>query len=190
MLFRIKSFFQFLYSSTNQHGVHSPFVYSLVTLCFYDKKHKDYYRTLLEFQKNGTRPKYVAKKYAKLFNRFINYLDIKKVYLDESIPKQAEELLKIGKEVSVSKQSKEEEKFDFLFMDLDLHTTEEIIKIFPYTHNDAVLVLKNPYKTRQSLEKWSVLKLKPEVKVTINTYNYGFIFFRKEQVKEHFVIRV
>lgn len=190
MLFRIKSFFQFISSSTNQHGVHSPFVYSLVTLCFYDKKHKEFYLKLQKFYKEETPPLYVTKKYVKLLNRIVVYLNIKNIYIGESIPKQVEELLKIGKEVSISKQSKEGEKFDLLFMDLDLHTTAEIIKIFSATHNDTVLVLKNPYKTPQSLAKWNILKLKPEVKVTINTYSYGFIFFRKEQVKEHFVIRV
>ncbi|MDO9038458.1 MAG: class I SAM-dependent methyltransferase, partial [Lutibacter sp.] len=32
--FKIRSFFLFLWASTNKHGVHSPFVYDLVTNCF------------------------------------------------------------------------------------------------------------------------------------------------------------
>lgn len=34
---RIISYFSFWMRSTNQHGVHSPFVYSMVTQCFYKK---------------------------------------------------------------------------------------------------------------------------------------------------------
>lgn len=53
MWYKIKQYIIFLLKSTNQHGVHSPFVYNLITKCFYDKKnHKQYalinkYRTQL-----------------------------------------------------------------------------------------------------------------------------------------------
>ena len=37
MWYQIKSRLNFLLNSSNQHGIHSPFVYDLVTKCFYDK---------------------------------------------------------------------------------------------------------------------------------------------------------
>ena len=37
MWYRIKSRLNFLLKSSNQHGIHSPFVYDLITKCFYDK---------------------------------------------------------------------------------------------------------------------------------------------------------
>lgn len=43
MLFQIKSFLKFLAKSTNQHGVHSPFVFDLLTKCFYDTDRKKWY---------------------------------------------------------------------------------------------------------------------------------------------------
>jgi len=45
-IYSAKSFLFFLIKSTNQHGVHSPFVYNLVTQCFYDIKKYDDYKTL------------------------------------------------------------------------------------------------------------------------------------------------
>ena len=33
-----KKYLSFLWKSTNQHGVHSPFVFRLVTKCFYNKE--------------------------------------------------------------------------------------------------------------------------------------------------------
>ena len=37
MLYRIRAYWRFLKRSTNEHGVHSPFVFALVTECFYTK---------------------------------------------------------------------------------------------------------------------------------------------------------
>lgn len=38
MLYQIRSYITFLLKSTNQHGVHSPFVYDLLTKCIYKKQ--------------------------------------------------------------------------------------------------------------------------------------------------------
>ena len=35
---KIFSFIKFILNSTNQHGIHSPFVFDLTTRCFYNKK--------------------------------------------------------------------------------------------------------------------------------------------------------
>src|SRR5690606_11266690 len=50
MLFQIKSYFKFLIKSTNAHGVHSPFVYDLVTKCFYDKSDYPQYSVLNRYR--------------------------------------------------------------------------------------------------------------------------------------------
>jgi hypothetical protein len=39
-------------------------------------------------------------------------------------------------------------------------------------------------------EAWEIIKKNPKVTVTIDTFQWGIVFFRKEQLKEHFVIRV
>ena len=42
-LFALKSYLNFILKSSSQHGVHSPFVYDLITKCFYNKaKHEEY----------------------------------------------------------------------------------------------------------------------------------------------------
>src|SRR6187402_2891781 len=52
MLFQIKSYLQFLWHSKNEHAVHSPFVFNLLTKCFYDKKIKSEYNTLKKYRNN------------------------------------------------------------------------------------------------------------------------------------------
>ena len=46
----IKSYLNFLWNSTNQHGVHSPFVFDLVTKCFYDKTNHPEYSILKNYR--------------------------------------------------------------------------------------------------------------------------------------------
>ena len=50
MWFQIKSYLKFLWNSKNQHGVHSPFVFLLVTKCFYDQKKYPQYKLLHEYR--------------------------------------------------------------------------------------------------------------------------------------------
>ena len=50
LLFSIQSYLQFLWNSKNQHGVHSPFVFDLVTKCFYDTTSKPEYGLLKKYR--------------------------------------------------------------------------------------------------------------------------------------------
>ena len=58
MIYQIKAYLKFLLRSTNQHGVHSPFVYNLVTKCFYDKKKIKEFRKIKEFNRRLKRISY------------------------------------------------------------------------------------------------------------------------------------
>ena len=50
MLFQLKSYLKFLWKSKNEHAVHSPFVFNLVTKCFYDKKQKYEYTIITNYR--------------------------------------------------------------------------------------------------------------------------------------------
>ena len=51
MWYRLISYLRFLIRSTNQHGVHSPFIYKLVTECFYDRQTYPEYDLLKTYNK-------------------------------------------------------------------------------------------------------------------------------------------
>ena len=38
-------------------------------------------------------------------------------------------------------------------------------------------------------EAWEIIKKHPKVTVTIDTFQWGIVFFRSEQVKEDFIVR-
>ena len=57
-------------------------------------------------------------------------------------------------------------------------------------HNETVFVIKNIHTNPDFWSAWEEIKSAPSVKVTIDTFYCGLVFFRKEQEKEHFTIRV
>lgn len=52
LLHSIHSYSRFLAKSTNQHGVHSPFVFQLVTKCLYEKQTKPAYQLWKKYQQD------------------------------------------------------------------------------------------------------------------------------------------
>ena len=57
-------------------------------------------------------------------------------------------------------------------------------------HNNSMLILEGIYNTTQQTKRWKAIKNLNEVTVTIDLYCCGIVFFRKEQAKEHFKIRI
>ena len=51
MWYKIIQYIKFWLKSKNQHGVHSPFVYDLITKCFYNKTPRSDYKNLLNYRK-------------------------------------------------------------------------------------------------------------------------------------------
>lgn len=256
MLQSINSYLKFIWNSTNQHGVHSPFVYNLVTKCFYDKKKyneylilKDYRNSLLQNKntievtdfgagsrifKSTTRPiNQIAKnagissKRAKLLFRIVRYF-------------QPENILEIGTSLGLStsalalgnKNSKiialegcpntinqcklQLQKFDIHNVECVNTKFEDYLKnlqlstykliyfdgnhskkatlnyfeiLLPTISNESIWIFDDIHWSEDMVEAWQTIKNHPKVTVTIDTYQWGIVFFRAEQVKEHFVIR-
>ncbi|NJW55521.1 class I SAM-dependent methyltransferase, partial [Salinimicrobium sp. CDJ15-91] len=63
-------------------------------------------------------------------------------------------------------------------------------KLLPTIHNNSVMIFDDIHWSKGMEEAWEEIKAHPEVRVTIDTFQWGLVFFRREQEKEHFVIRV
>ena len=57
-------------------------------------------------------------------------------------------------------------------------------------NNDSVLIFDDIYWSPAMTEAWSQIIQHPKVTVSIDTFYWGLLFFRKEQEKQHFIIRV
>ncbi|OIV43823.1 O-methyltransferase [Flavobacterium johnsoniae] len=262
MLFQIKSYLKFLWNSKNEHGVHSPFVFSLLTKCFYDKKPKPEYQILKNYRKSllenknfievtdfGAGSKVfksnrrqiskiastagISPKRAELLFRVTHYFQPKnileigtslglatsalalgntkaKVITLEGCPQTADQCqlqlqkFNLNNVDSVITEfesylqdvklrlNAETENFDLIYFDGN-HSKKATLAYFelllPTINNDSVWIFDDIHWSPEMEEAWEIIKNHPKVKVTIDTFQWGFVFFRYEQEKEHFIIR-
>ncbi|MEQ6122758.1 class I SAM-dependent methyltransferase [Pseudotenacibaculum sp. MALMAid0570] len=258
MFSRIFSYINFLSKSKNQHGVHSPFVFNLITQCFYDKHTKPDYSILNNYRKDllsnkkeisvsdfGAGSKIfssnlrkiakiakhagISKKRGELLFRIVQYFQPKNTLevgtslglstSAISIAKKDNTLITLegcNQTAGVAKKmfhkyglqnvkvitgnfnltypkAIKNEIFDFIYFDGN-HTKEATLSYFynclNSIHNDSIVIFDDIHWSREMEEAWKEIKNHKKVTVTIDTFQWGIVFFRKEQVKEHFIIRV
>ncbi|MBC8755156.1 class I SAM-dependent methyltransferase [Kordia sp. YSTF-M3] len=254
MWYQIFAYFRFLIKSTNQHGVHSPFVYDLITKCFYDKESKEMYQTISKyrndvlndhteievkdfgagsrvFSSNKRKVSAIAKnagitlKRGKLLARLVSYFRIKnslelgtslgmatiamkeatKVTTLEGCPETAAIAQKQFKKYKLTNVTVYVDEFSTLLAKLtntsyDLvyidgnHQKEATVRYFEQllttANNDSLFIFDDIHWSQEMSEAWEIIKNHPKVTVTIDTFFWGFVFFRQEQVKEHFIVRL
>ncbi|MDN3666444.1 O-methyltransferase [Algibacter miyuki] len=256
-MYQITQYFKFLLKSTNEHGVHSPFVFDLITKCFYDKKKYPDYNALLNYtstllkntesievtdlgagsqlmkQQNRSIASMAknagsTNKRAKLLYRLTAYFKPEnilelgtslgiattamhlghrqaKITTIEGCPNIAnftkQNFEQLGyKNISVITGDFNTEikklklqTYDLIFFDGN-HQKEATLQYFELlldtAHNDSVFIFDDIYWSPGMTEAWNTIKKHPKVTVTIDTFFWGFVFFRKEQVREDFVIRL
>ena len=164
MFFSTFSYLKFLLKSTNQHGVHSPFVYNFVTKGLYKKELK-----VTNFG-NYSELKNLSKKEQKILSKIVNYFKIDSIYFD---------LKELSKTL--------DNDFNLIyFSDLKKINTFNLTKL----NSNNFIIVNGIYKKKENHYNWLKIIKKQEVKVSIDLFNFGIIFFRREQAKEHFSIRV
>ncbi|MFD1316501.1 O-methyltransferase [Namhaeicola litoreus] len=83
--------------------------------------------------------------------------------------------------------------FDFIYFDGN-HKKKPTLEYFDLclTHktDQSVFIFDDIHWSKEMNDAWKTIKNHPEVTVTIDTYQWGIVFFRKEQPKQHFILRV
>ena len=258
MLFQIKSYLKFLWESKNEHAVHSPFVFNLLTKCFYDRKKKPEYvilkkyrKSLLEnkntievtdfgagskiFKSNTRQISKIAKtagitlKRAELLFRIVHYFQPKHILEIGTSLGLATSALSLGNkntkiitlegcqntmsvaqnllkkinskniEFKVSEfdtylknSNLKSQIFDLIYFDGNHQkqaTLDYFESLLTTITNETVWIFDDIHWSLEMQEAWKIIQNHPKVTVTIDTYQCGFVFFRREQPKEHFIIR-
>ncbi len=262
----IKSYIKFLFHSKNEHGVHSPFVFDLVTKCFYDNTKypeyetlKSYRKSLLEnkntievtdfgvgsrvFKSNTREISKIAQtagitpKNAELLFRIVYYFQPKSILEIGTSLGLATSALSLGNKnsniitlegcpntMATAKKMFQVSSFKFPNNNVEFVNTEfnlyfENFKpetlnlkpqifdlvyfdgnhskkatldyfeaLLPTISNDSVWIFDDIHWSADMEEAWEIIKNHPKVSVTIDTFQWGIVFYRAEQEKEHFII--
>lgn len=84
-------------------------------------------------------------------------------------------------------------QLDLAFIDGN-HKKEATVKYFkqmlPLAHNNSVFIFDDIYWSKGMTEAWNEIKKHPQVTVTVDLFFIGLVFFRKEQAKQDFKLRV
>ncbi len=159
---QIKSYLHFLWESTNQHGVHSPFVFSLITKCLYSTD---------QFKVTDLLPFHTKKH--KTIHRLLHYFN-------ESNP----EIVGFQQESKVTSI-----KVKYIDLDICIQNNIQIETLLDNSNNDTCFIFDHIHTNRFNECLWKSLAQHPAFTVTMDTYALGIAFIRTEQKKEHFVIR-
>lgn len=164
----LPEYLQYLWKSTNQHGVHSPFVYDLVTRAFYRKHPLPEHRTMENLQPFNNLPP----RYRKAVNHSLHHL-----FQDGApIPVTVTETSPLSPETH-----------PVVFLDLTKkHSPFSQEAILGMMDDNSVLLVK---KTG-SHPLWESLRECNDINLTIDCFRVGFIFKRPQQAKENFTIRL
>ena len=63
-------------------------------------------------------------------------------------------------------------------------------QLLPTINNETLWIFDDIHWSSAMEEAWEQIKEHPKVRVTIDTFQWGLVFFREEQAKEHFTIRL
>lgn len=268
MLYKTLAYLKFLLKSKNQHGVHSPFVFDLVTKCFYDKTHYPEYQLLKSYRKkllhtdqtievtdfgagstvfkSNTRSIQAMAKHAgsstaraKLLFRLARYfqphtilelgthLGLSTIALHLGNPKArlislegCENTLAVTKErfkthfsgALPESVSFINTQFDTFLEEADLsflannnqdwslvyfdgnHSKEAtlryVVKLLPSITDNTLWIFDDIHWSRDMEGAWNYIQAMPKVTVSIDTFQWGLVFFRKAQAKQDFTIRL
>ena len=202
MFYQQRKYLQFLLKSSNQHGVHSPFVYQLVTKCLYKKIDKNSWKTFQKSNNELLKNKKIknSHKKAKILLKLIHYFKPKNNLeitrsLDLAVIKHAMNsrntcVTTIANTPTEISEVTLNRKFDCIYFHKNQITLKTFNTCLKAINNNSFFIFNDIYESSETIKNWSSIKNHPKVKVSLDLFYFGVIFFRKEQAKEHFKIRI
>ena len=84
------------------------------------------------------------------------------------------------------------DRIDYVFFDAN-HQYQPTVDYFKIclekAHNDTVFIFDDIHWSEGMDRAWEEIKAHPDVMLTVDLFQLGLVFFRKEQPKQHFVLK-
>ncbi len=233
----IRDYLLYRFKSVTEHGVHSPFVFELVTNVIYNQT--DYYsfkkienvrEQLLDSKiRQIARQETLSSKYTQLLFRLVNHfqpaqiielgtsLGISTAYMASAnskipvitvedrpeiseIAKKNFEQLELKNIVQLSGDAKtllqsileKKQELNFIVFN-EKHCNEKTLNYFGQClekgNESDLFVFTDIHSSTEMRDAWKEIKNNNKVRVTIDLFFMGLVFFRTGQVKQHFIIK-
>ena len=168
---RLYKYFNYYFNASNGkgHGVHSPFVFNFIRSVLNNKELKqeaDY-----------------SNKYRALVTRMVAYYMPVSVMELEATP---------SSKVKVLEEIANADSIGLLYIK-HINNAEDLKNYFNAAlkkiNTQSILIFDNIHNSKEMENSWEAIKMHNEVKLTIDLYKLGIVFFRQEQLeKENFII--
>ena len=169
---RLYKYFNYYFNASNGkgHGVHSPFVFNFISSILNNKE--------LKQEAN------YSNKYRALVTRMVAYYMPVSVMELEATP---------SSKVKVLEEIANADSIGLLYIK-HIANAEDLTNYFNTTlkkiNNQSILIFEGIHDSKEMEASWETIKMHKEVKLTIDLYKLGIVFFRLEQLeKENFIIR-
>ncbi|NQZ44866.1 MAG: hypothetical protein HRT65_11180 [Flavobacteriaceae bacterium] len=159
-------YLRFLLRSTNEHGIHSPFVFNYVTQGLYARKKRDSVKSIDALLKS------------------IGHFATKRMILWEGNG------VKRHLAVHYPGITFDQDPFDCCYVGVLDKARFEALHQHDGFHNDSWVFIDNLQNSVENRTLWNALITAPQFTVSIDLFHCGLLFYRREQPKQHFRIRI
>ena len=185
------------FEANNRHGIHSPFVYKLIDTVIYDYHDQKVYReieyTLQKQHPDKRMIKTMPLKVYKLLYRFVVYFKPEQVVIADDKDYIMEFVIK---QAALRSQSialtglPDAGRADMILADaLKQDAVSSLEKLIPAIHDDTVVIFTNIHRTQNAKYAWAQVKADNMVRVTIDLFYMGLVFFKPGMSKEDFRVK-
>lgn len=157
---------RFWFQAKNRHGIHSPFIYEFLDRAVYTPN-----------VKQGSPRQRLLRATRVHFNP-------ERIWVSPGLPANSG----IRKELNLD-TTLQGPPFDFIVFDVPVREVSEVLSDAGQWHNDSILYLGNLRSSDSAYALWKQICAHPSIRVVVESYWEGLLFFRKEQAKQYFRIR-